>query len=188
VVSRLIEQKGMDLVADLVPELHLLGVRLVVLGSGDPLIEDRFRWLAARFRRNLAVEIEFDPALARRIVAGSDVILMPSRFEPCGLTQMYAMRYGAVPVVNPVGGLGDTVEDPGDEALAAGQGTGFAMTEASREGLADALGRAIALYQDPDGWLRLVRAGMSRDFSWRAPAARYLEAYRELIGAARLRA
>jgi len=184
VISRLTEQKGVDLVAELVPELYRMGVKLVVLGSGQPAVERRFLWLADRFREHLSVEIGFDPALARRILAGSDAVLVPSRAEPCGLTQMYAMRYGAVPVVNSVGGLRDTVEDPGDLALAAGQGTGFAMTDPSAAALHHALDRAAVLHrEDPAGWRRLVRAGMERDFSWRAPAGRYLQLYREILAA-----
>ena len=182
VISRLTEQKGVDLIADLVPELHGLGVRLVVLGAGEHALEERFRWLAERFQHHLSVTIGFDPALARRIVAGCDAVLMPSRFEPCGLTQMYAMRYGAVPVVNPVGGLRDSVADPGDERLADGEGTGFWMEEASAAGVRAALRRAASLHRgSPEGWRRLVEACMSRDLSWREPAARYLALYRELL-------
>jgi starch synthase len=181
VVSRLTEQKGMDLVAELVPELHALGARLVLLGSGDRELEQRFRWLAERFREHLSVEIGFDAALARRILAGSDAVLMPSRFEPCGLTQLYAMRYGAIPIVNPVGGLRDTVADPGDQALADGDGTGFAMTYPSAAALHGALDRAAAMHRhDPAGWRRLIHAAMSRDSSWRTPAAQYVHLYREL--------
>jgi starch synthase len=183
VISRLTPQKGVDRVAELVPELHRLGAKIVLLGSGDGALEAKFARLADRFREQLSVELEFDPALARRILAGSDAVLMPSRFEPCGLTQMYAMRYGAVPIVNPVGGLRDTVEDPGDEALARGEGTGFAMTDPSAAALRRAVVRAAALHRDhPAGWRRLVRACMQRDFSWSAPAARYLDLYRQILG------
>ena len=181
-VSRVTDQKGVDLVADLVPELHGLGVRLVVLGSGEPALEQRLVWLAERFRQHLSVTIGFDPPLARRIFAGADVILMPSRFEPCGLTQMYAMRYGAVPIVNPVGGLRDSVIDPGDDALAEGKGTGFGMEEVSAAGLRAALRRAAGMcrYQQK-GWARLVEHCMTRDFSWDEPAAAYLDLYRDVL-------
>jgi starch synthase len=184
VVSRLTEQKGMDLIAEIVPELHRLGARVVLLGSGDRELEERFRWLGERFREHLSVEIGFQPGMARRVFAGSDAVLMPSRFEPCGLTQMYAMRYGAVPIVNAVGGLRDTVDDPGSERLSRGEGTGFAMTDASAAALHRALERAALLHRgDPDGWRRLVRACMARDFSWREPAGRYLELYRQVVSA-----
>ena len=182
VITRLTAQKGVDLIADLVPHLSRLGAKIVLLGSGEPSLERRFLRLSERFREHLSVEIEFDPALARRILAGSDAVLMPSRFEPCGLTQMYAMRYGAVPIVNPVGGLRDTVDDPGDAALGHGAGTGFAMTAPSAAALHRAVARAATLHRDhPVGWRRLVRACMQRDFSWSAPAARYLQLYRQLL-------
>ncbi|HTE50052.1 MAG TPA: glycogen synthase GlgA [Kofleriaceae bacterium] len=181
VVSRLTGQKGADLVAELVPELYRVGGKLVLLGSGAPELEERFRWLADRFRDHLSVEIGFDPALARRILAGSDVVLMPSRTEPCGLTQLYAMRYGAVPIVNPVGGLRDTV-DAVEDGLD-GQGTGFAMTDPSAAALHRALERAALLHRDEAAWTALVRAGMRRDSSWRGPAAEYAALYRELAGA-----
>ena len=183
-VSRVTEQKGVDLVADLVPELHGLGVRLVFLGSGEPALEQRLLWLAERFSHHLSVTIGFDPPLARRIFAGADCVLVPSRFEPCGLTQMYAMRYGAVPIVNPVGGLRDTVSDPGDDALAEGKGTGFWMEEVSAAGLRAALRRAAGMcrYQQK-GWQRLVEHCMTRDLSWDAPADAYLGLYRELLAA-----
>ena len=183
-VSRVTEQKGVDLVADLVPELHGLGIRLVVLGSGEPALEQRLLWLAERFSHHLSVAIGFDPSLARRIFAGADCILMPSRFEPCGLTQMYAMRYGAVPIVNPVGGLRDTVSDPGDDALAEGKGTGFWMEEVSASALRAALRRAAGMHRyQQKGWQRLVEHVMTRDSSWDAPADAYLDLYREVIAA-----
>jgi starch synthase len=183
-VSRVTEQKGVDLIADLVPELHGLGIRLIVLGSGDPALEQRLVWLAERFSHHLSVVIGFDPPLARRIFAGADCVLMPSRFEPCGLTQMYAMRYGAVPIVNPVGGLRDTVSDPGDDALAEGKGTGFWMEEVSASALRAALRRAAGMcrYQQK-GWQRLVEQVMALDFSWDQPADAYLDLYRQVIAA-----
>jgi starch synthase len=179
VVSRLVEQKGPDLVADIVPELPGLRAKLVLLGSGDELMERRFRALADQHPAHVSIEIGFDPALARRIFAGSDAILMPSRFEPCGLTQLYAMRYGAIPIVNPVGGLRDTVIDASD--VAPGRGTGFAMTETSSAGLRGAIERAAILRRNRAAWDVLVRAAMERDFSWRGPAGEYLALYRQLL-------
>ncbi|HUS33089.1 MAG TPA: glycogen/starch synthase, partial [Kofleriaceae bacterium] len=118
-ISRMAHQKGLDLVADIAPEMHRLGAKLVVLGSGDPDLEARFRYLASSFADTIAVRIGFDINLSRRIYAGSDLFVMPSRFEPCGLGQLYAMRYGSVPIVHAVGGLRDTVTDPGSyDALA----------------------------------------------------------------------
>lgn len=183
VVSRFAGQKGMDLVAELVPELHNLGARLVVLGDGDPELEDRFRWLGWAFSHHLTCRIGFDPALSHRLIAGCDVLLMPSRFEPCGLTQLYAMRYGTVPVVHATGGLRDTVIDPGDAGLVHGEGTGFCFEHPTVEGLRWALARALRIYREhPAGWQRLMKAGMGQDFSWARSAGAYLGLYRELAG------
>ena len=183
VVSRFDRHKGLDLVADLVPELGELGIRMVVLGSGDPRLEQRFALLGERFGDRLVVRLGWDPDLARRIFAGADVFAMPSRMEPCGLSQMQAMRYGAVPVVHTTGGLADTVNDPGDEALARGEGRGFRFEWADLVGLRWALGRAARMFrEDPGGWRRIMRAGMTADFSWSRSAERYLELYREALG------
>jgi len=181
IVSRFTGQKGLDLVADLVPHLHGLGARLVVLGSGDSELEHRFRYLGECFSKHVSVRIGFDPKLARRIFAGCDMLLMPSRFEPCGLNQLYAMHYGTIPVVHAVGGLRDTVIDPGDAGLANGEGTGFRFEHPTLAGLHWALERAVSLYRHrPKGWDSLVRAGMSRDVSWAGPARAYLDLYRQL--------
>jgi starch synthase len=185
-VTRFAGQKGVDIVAELVPELHGMDAKLVVLGSGDAALEDRLRYLGRVFRDNLHVTIGFDVARARGIYAGADVFLMPSRFEPCGIGQLYAMRYGTVPVVHAVGGLKDTVTDPGDDALAAGDGTGFTFAFADVIGLRWALGRALAMYRDrPDGWQRLVGAAMRRDSSWDPSAREYLQLYRSATRARR---
>lgn len=183
VVTRFAGQKGIDLIGDVVPHLHDLGARMVVLGDGDPGLEDRFRWLSWAFSHHLAVRVGFDPALSRRIIAGCDILLMPSRFEPCGLTQLYAMRYGTVPVVHAVGGLRDTVLDPGDAALARGEGTGFRFEHPTVEGLHWALARAVRMYRErPEGWRAIMQAGMRQDFSWARSAASYLELYDHLLG------
>jgi starch synthase len=182
IVSRFASQKGLDLVADLAPELRALGVCVVVLGTGDPALEDRFRALAATPDSRLFARIAFDLSLARRIYAGCDAMLMPSRFEPCGLNQLYAMRYGTIPIVRAVGGLRDTVDDPGDEALARGEGTGFRFDHPDLHGLRWAVTRAAQMHSDdPEGWRATMRAGMARDCSWAASASAYLALYRELL-------
>jgi starch synthase len=178
VIARMTGQKGVDLVADLVPELEQLGARMIVLGSGERDLEARFRWLADAFEAQLAVRIGFDVALARRIYAGCDAFVMPSRFEPCGLGQLYAMRYGTIPVVHAVGGLRDTVIDPGNEALALGNGTGVSFAPATAGALRIALSRAIRLVRDSRAVVALRRAAMDRDSSWDASARRYLEVCR----------
>jgi starch synthase len=181
VVSRFVGMKGLDLVAEIAPLLFAVGARLVVLGSGEPDLEQRFRYLGELYSQHVAVKVGFDNALAHRITAGSDIFLVPSRFEPCGLTQIQAMRYGAVPVVHAVGGLRDTVVDPGDERLLMGEGTGFRFEHPSAQGLLWALQRAVGCYRwAPEGWGRLMRAGMRRDWSWGPSAERYLELYRRV--------
>ena len=182
VVARMTDQKGLDLVAELVPELARLGARLAVLGSGDGELERRFTWLAGVFREHVAVRIGFDRALARRIYAGSDLFAMPSRFEPCGLGQLYAMRYGAVPVVHAVGGLRDTVLDPGDGELAAGRGTGLRFQPATPVAFARAIERGVRLVRDRPALATVRRAAMARDSSWFASAEDYIQLYRSLVG------
>ena len=182
VIARMTDQKGLDLVADVVPELARLGARLIVLGSGEPALEQRFRWLADVFRQHVAVRIGFNGDMAHHIYAGSDLFAMPSRFEPCGLGQLYAMRYGAIPVVHAVGGLRDTVIDPGDPELARGRGTGIRFTPATPLALARALERAVKLFRDPAVLAAMRRAAMARDSSWMASAQQYVQLYRSLSG------
>jgi starch synthase len=185
VVARMATQKGVDLIADVVPDLAGLGVRLAVLGAGDRALEDRFRWLAGVFRDHLRIVIGFDVARSRRWYAGADLYLMPSRFEPCGIGQLYAMRYGAVPVVSQVGGLVDTVDDPGDDDLAQGAGTGVRFTPVTADGLRVAIARAARLHADRAAWTGLVERGMRRDSSWRDSARRYLDVYRVALASRR---
>ncbi len=170
-VARFTSQKGLDLIAALVPELESLGARLVMLGTGDPDLEDEFRMLAAEHPDRLSARIGFDDALAHRGGAGSDLYLMPSRFEPCGLNQLYAQAYGTVPVVHGVGGLADTVED--------GR-TGFVFDAPTAASLREAIVRGVACYGEPARWTALQDAGMARDSSWRASAQAYLELFRSL--------
>lgn len=180
VIARMTDQKGLDLVAEIVPELARIGARLIVLGSGDPELERRFVYLADVFRQHVAVRIGFDAALSRRIYAGCDLFAMPSRFEPCGLGQLYAMRYGTIPVVHAVGGLRDTVLDPGDAELARGRGTGVRFTPDSPLALAQALERAAKLFRDSETFAVIRRAAMARDSSWMASAQQYVQLYRSL--------
>ena len=171
VIARMTGQKGIDLVAEIVPELQRLGAKLVVLGSGEPALEDRFRYLASAFSEHVAVRIGFDLALSRRIYAGCDLFAMPSRFEPCGLGQLYAMRYGTIPVVTAVGGLRDTVSDPG---------TGIRFETPTVLPFLHAIERAIALVKDPPQSAAVRRAAMTRDSSWTASALQYVKLYRSL--------
>lgn len=171
VIARMTGQKGLDLVAEVVPDLAALGARMVVLGAGEPDLEDRFRALAKEFPDRLAARIGFDLGLARRIYAGTDLFVMPSRFEPCGLGQVYAMRFGSLPVVHAVGGLRDTVRDGV---------TGIQFAGADAASLRAAIARAVALYGDRDAFASLQRNAMARDSSWNASALEYVQLYRSL--------
>jgi starch synthase len=173
-ISRLVEQKGFDLLGSVSGQLLALEATFVLLGSGEAVYEESWRALAAEHPERVGVRIGFDEGLAHLIEAGADIFLMPSRFEPCGLNQMYSLRYGTVPVVRDVGGLHDTVRDY-DEA--SGHGTGFTFAEYSGEALLDALNRALAAYQDRDAWSRIQQAGMREDHSWETSARAYEAVY-----------
>lgn len=177
VVSRLTEQKGLDLVLAAMPTLLAHGGQLVVQGSGDPALEAGFRQLAQKHPGRVAVRIGYDEAFAHRLVAGSDAVLVPSRFEPCGLTQMYALRYGALPIVRRVGGLADTVTDASPQALERDEATGFSFDEAHPAALALTLERVSALWRERDTWQRLIVAAMRQQHDWDRPAAQYLRLY-----------
>ena len=174
IISRLVWQKGFDVVADAWWDLMHRDLRMVVLGTGESAIQEGLRSMAAKAPDRFAVRLTYDNALAHKIVAGADLFLMPSRFEPCGLTQMYSLRYGTVPVVRATGGLVDTVE-PWDPA--SGEGTGFRFENADGTGLMWALDQALAAYKDRAGWARLMRNGMSKDFSWTRSAEGYVRLY-----------
>jgi starch synthase len=174
VVSRLTHQKGLDVLLEC---LDGSPGQLVVLGTGDPRMEAGFR--AANSPRVAAV-IGYDEGHAHRIQAGADVLLVPSRFEPCGLTQLCALRYGAVPLVARVGGLADTVIDANPAAVAAGVATGFQFAPLTAETLAGTMRHAATLHRDPAVWQRIQANGMASDVSWRAPARAYVALYRSL--------
>lgn len=189
-IGRLVEQKGADLILGALDGLLAHGAQLVVLGSGAPHLERAVREAAARYPDRVGVHVGYDEPLAHLIEGGVDMFLMPSRFEPCGLNQMYSLRYGAVPVVRRTGGLADTVVDADEAALAEGRATGFVFDAPEPAALLEACRRAIACYRErPADWRRIVLTGMAQDFSWRASARRYLELYRRALlerrGAAR---
>jgi len=180
VVSRLSWQKGLDLLLGALPRLIAEGAQLVLLGSGDRDLEDGFRLAAARHPDRIAAVLGFDEALAHRIQGGCDAILVPSRFEPCGLTQLCALRYGAVPVVARVGGLADTVIDANEMALAAGVATGLQFAPVTEPMLAGAIARAAHLWRARAAWRRVQENAMRTDVSWRRPARHYTELFRSL--------
>jgi starch synthase len=185
VVSRLTEQKGLDLLLTQLPALLARGSQLALLGSGQAWLEAGFRAAAAAHPGQVGCVFGYDEPLAHLIQGGSDAILVPSRFEPCGLTQLCALRYGTVPIVARVGGLADTIVDANEAALADAVATGIQFAPVTAEAFAAALDRAFALWADPPAWRRLQLRGMSRDVGWQPPAARYRALYASLLAARR---
>ncbi len=180
VVSRLTDQKGIDLLSQAIPDFIRAGGGLLVLGSGDPGLEAAMRGLQSHFAGRVAVRIGYDEGLSHRMFAGGDAVLVPSRFEPCGLTQMYGLRYGTIPVVSLVGGLADTVIHASPAALAQGVATGIQFHPTDALALDQALRQLITLHADPLIWDRLVRNAMAQPVGWEASAAAYAAMYEDL--------
>jgi len=179
-VSRLAWQKGLDLLAEIAGAVVGLPAQLAVLGTGDPDLERRFRELSAQHPGRIAVRIGFDDNLAHLIEAGADAFLMPSRFEPCGMNQMYSQRYGTPPIVRATGGLADAVSDCNRGTLTAGTATGFVFERADAPALLAAIRRAVEAYRRHDLWRAIQRNGMAKDFGWDGAARRYVEIYRSV--------
>jgi starch synthase len=177
IVSRFAAQKGFDLIAQIANDLARLPIILTVLGSGDKEYEEMFRRLQRQFPEKFAVKIAYDNAIAHKIEAGADMFLMPSRYEPCGLNQIYSLKYGTVPIVRATGGLDDTIEpwNPVTE-----KGTGFKFTAYSGSALLASIQEALQAFQDKAGWKKLMINGMSKDFSWSASAKEYARLYERL--------
>ena len=180
-VSRLTDQKGVDLVPFILPEFIEAGGGLVVLGSGDAGIESGMRWLAGRYPGRVGLRIGYDEGLSHRMFAGGDAVLVPSRFEPCGLTQMYGLRYGCLPVVAAVGGLADTVIHANPAAISAGVATGITFHPTDGPAFAQALRQLLALHADKKAWTRVQKNAMKQDVSWQASAAEYVRLYEGLV-------
>ncbi len=180
VVSRLSWQKGLDLLIEALPVLIGAGAQLALLGSGEPTLERGFAAAADAHPGRVGVDFGYDEALAHLIQAGSDALLVPSRFEPCGLTQLCALRYGSVPVVSRVGGLADTIIDANEMATAAGVATGVQFNPVDRDMLKAAINRTQTLWRNPKDWSRMQANGMRSDVGWGRPARRYAEIYRGL--------
>ncbi len=176
-VARFTWQKGLDLVAEVIPRLLSRGAQVAIVGSGDHAEESRWHGIAAAYPGKVGVYVGFDERMAHLIEAGSDAFLMPSRFEPCGMNQMYSQRYGTPPIVRRTGGLADTVVDARPETVARGAATGFVFDAPTAGDLMESCDRAMAAFRDPVTWGRITRAGMQRDFSWRESARRYLTIY-----------
>lgn len=174
-VTRLASQKGVDLIEELLPRLEEAPLQLVILGNGDDRYMKMMQMLRERAPKNISANSGYQSELSHRIYAGSDMFLMPSRYEPCGLGQLIALRYGTVPVVRKTGGLADTVLDVAEHPK---EGNGFSFSDYEPEALWGALVRALAAYEDKKEWKKIVRRGMARDSSWALPARRYEEIYR----------
>ncbi|MBI3938035.1 MAG: glycogen synthase GlgA [Betaproteobacteria bacterium] len=181
VVSRLTEQKGLDVLAAIAPMLVRLPAQLVMLGSGEKRFEQAVAALARQFPGGVAAVIGFDERLAHLIEAGADIFVMPSRYEPCGLNQMYSLRYGTPPVVRATGGLADTVIDCNPASLADGSATGFVFHELAGAALLAAIGRAVSAWRDRSVWRALQKNGMAQDFSWERSARQYCALYESLF-------
>jgi starch synthase len=181
VVSRLTAQKGLDLLLGALPALVASGAQLVLQGSGDASLERAFRAAQDSHPTQVRVRIGYDEAFAHRIVAGADAIIVPSRFEPCGLTQMYGLRYGTVPVVRRVGGLADTVRDAGGADAPVAGANGIVFDDASGAALEAALQRAVALFRQGAGWTALMRTGMAEELSWAKAARAYIQVYERAL-------
>jgi starch synthase len=174
IVSRFAAQKGFDLISQVMDRLAREEMIVVALGAGDKEYQDMFLRLHKQYPQKIAVKVAYDNALAHKIEAGSDMFLMPSRYEPCGLNQIYSLKYGTVPVVRATGGLDDTIENWEPRT---GRGTGFKFSEYTGEALLDTVKLALKAYQERDAWQRLMRNGMSKDFSWNASAREYVRVY-----------
>jgi starch synthase len=176
IVSRMADQKGFDLIAEAVEEIMALDLRLVVLGTGQQKYHDLFQQIASRHSGKMGVQLSFDNELAHKIEAGCDMFLMPSKFEPCGLNQLYSFRYGTIPIVRKTGGLADTVIPFDREA-----GTGFVFSAYSAEDMMAAIKQALTIYSDPALWQALRTRAMSQDWSWDKSARQYMELYQKIF-------
>jgi starch synthase len=174
----LVEQKGIDLLLDCLSEMAAMPLQFVLLGSGDKVFEQRLLNFAHSYPDKISITIGYDEPLAHLIEAGADIFLMPSRFEPCGLNQMYSQRYGTLPVVHKTGGLADSVVDSLPETISNGTATGIVFNDASSGALMEAIKRTLILYSVPDTWKKLQANAMKKDFSWQRSAEQYLELYR----------
>jgi starch synthase len=178
IVSRFAAQKGFDLISQIMDRLAREEMIVVALGSGDKPYEEMFLRLQKQFPQKIAVKIAYDNALAHKIEAGSDMFLMPSKYEPCGLNQIYSLKYGTVPVVRATGGLDDTIEPWNPRT---GKGTGFKFIEYNGEALLLTIKEALRAFRDQTSWQTLMRNGMSKDFSWNASAKEYVRVYEKAL-------
>ncbi len=177
VVTRIAHQKGLDLLVNVLPKLFELNAQFVLLGSGDPALEERFLTLQQQYPKHCSVRIEYNEQVAHQIEAGADLFVMPSRYEPCGLNQMYSLRYGTIPIVHNTGGLADTIIDIDVNP----NGNGFSFDEPSADALLTSCKRALAYYQQKDMWNELILRAMRQDYSWNYSAKQYVQIYEEIV-------
>jgi starch synthase len=180
-IGRMTPQKGFDLLLDILPELVLMDLQLVMLGTGDHHLEQQFLAARSAYADRIAVYIGFDEGLAHRIEAGADMLVMPSRYEPCGLSQLYSLRYGTVPIVRRTGGLGDTIVPFKPSTVQAKLATGFHVIDSSSDALLAEIVLALSVFREQDTWRSLIQAGMNTDVSWTQAAQRYAQLYRSVI-------
>ncbi len=181
VIARLTSQKGIDLIIEIIPELMELNVQVVILGTGDAHYEQEVRELADRYSGRVALRNVFDEGLAHRIEAGADIFIMPSRYEPCGLSQLYSLRYGTVPIVRKTGGLADTVVNYTPRTFNESRATGFSFADTSATSLLTCLLLALSVYRKKSDWQRLVKTGMEQDLSWARSAEIYVQLFEDAL-------
>jgi starch synthase len=179
-ISRLVEQKGIDMILDCLPEMLTLPLQFILLGKGESRFEQQLTTIANRYPDKIAITLGYDEALAHQLEAGADVFLMPSRFEPCGLNQLYSQRYGTVPIASKTGGLADTVIDALPETLSNKTATGFVFNQATSGSLMEAIKRALLVYSQPKAWKQLQINGMQKDYSWNSSTKEYMALYDQL--------
>ena len=180
-IGRLTPQKGFDLLAEIIPELMALDVQIALLGTGDRHMEQQFLAARAKHPDRIGLFIGFDDGLAHRIEAGADMLVMPSRYEPCGLSQLYSLRYGTVPIVRRTGGLADTVIPFRPSTAQAKLATGFQFIDASTDALLSAILLSLQVYREHDAWHSLIQAGMKTDVSWTQATKQYVQLYRSIV-------
>jgi len=178
-VTQLTTSKGVDLVLEALPQLMEMGIQICILGEGDPILAEKLMEAQKKYNGNMNINVTYDDKMAHLIEAGADIFLMPSRYEPCGLNQIFSLKYGTVPVVSPIGGLLDTVDDYDPQI---NEGTGFVMENLTSKALVDAVNKAKELYRDKEKWHEIQTKIMAEDFSWDVSAKRYEEIYNNIIG------
>ncbi|MCJ7578403.1 MAG: glycosyltransferase, partial [candidate division Zixibacteria bacterium] len=174
----LADQKGFDILSEVSDKLLSLDLRMVILGTGDEKYHQLFKQMAKKYPEKLSVNLRFDNPLAHLIEAGADMFLMPSRYEPCGLNQLYSLKYGTVPIVRETGGLADTIQDYNTDT---GEGTGFVFKHYDSDELLEVVKRSLQVYQDKEAWTKLMKNGMQKDFSWQASAKKYEDLYQKAL-------